>query len=153
MASAVFHKLNWKGQPEILVLHAPESFEAEIAAIGAERVMRDVEEVKTTKFALAFVTKQAEVDVLAATLCSKLEGDAILWFAYPKSSSKRLRCDFNRDTGWGKIGEAGFEPVRQVAIDEDWSGLRFRRVAFIKNFQRDASRALTPEGKQRGMKR
>jgi len=26
----------------------------------------------------------------------------------------------------------GFETVRAVAIDEDWSALRFRRVEFIK---------------------
>ena len=25
-----------------------------------------------------------------------------------------------------------FEPVHQVAVDEDWSALRFRRVEFIK---------------------
>ena len=31
-----------------------------------------------------------------------------------------------------------FEPVRQVAIDEDWSALRFRNVAHIKkNYQKE----------------
>jgi hypothetical protein len=89
------------------------------------------------------------VDALAAALCPKAQGDAILWFAYPKGTSKKYRCDFNRDTGWAKLGKAGFEPVRQVAIDEDWSALRFRRVDYIKNFQRDVSRAITPEGRKR----
>jgi hypothetical protein len=28
---------------------------------------------------------------------------------------------------------AGFDTVRQVAIDEDWSALRFRRVEYIKS--------------------
>lgn len=28
---------------------------------------------------------------------------------------------FDRDTGWDTMGEASFEPVRQVAIDDDWS--------------------------------
>jgi aryl carrier-like protein len=27
----------------------------------------------------------------------------------------------------------GFDSVRMVAIDEDWSALRFRRVEFIKS--------------------
>jgi hypothetical protein len=31
----------------------------------------------------------------------------------------------------------GFEPVRQIAIDEDWSALRFRRTDFIKSMTRD----------------
>jgi len=32
-------------------------------------------------------------------------------------------------TGWNMLGHEGFEPVRMVAIDEDWSAKRFRRRA------------------------
>lgn len=66
-----------------------------------------------------------------------------------KASSKRYRCEFNRDTGWASVGATGFEPVRQVAIDEDWSALRFRRVEFIKSLTRAASGAITAEAKRR----
>ena len=38
----------------------------------------------------------------------------------------------NCDSGWPVLGAAGFEPVRMVAIDADWSALRFRRVEHIK---------------------
>ena len=62
----------------------------------------------------------------------------------PRSEYK---CDFNRDNGWTRLGELGFEPVRQVAIDDDWSALRFRRVGFIKTMTR--SFAMTEEGKAR----
>ena len=34
-----------------------------------------------------------------------------------------------------------------VAIDEDWSAVRFRRVEFIKNLTR--GRALSPQAKAR----
>ena len=30
------------------------------------------------------------------------------------------------------LRSAGFDAVRAVAIDEDWSALRFRRMEFIK---------------------
>jgi hypothetical protein len=73
------------------------------------------------------------------------EGDVVIWFAYPKGTSKKYKCEFNRDTGWEIFGKLGFEPVRAVAIDEDWSALRFRRVSFIKTMIR--SFALTEEGK------
>jgi hypothetical protein len=73
----------------------------------------------------------------------------VVWFAYPKGTSKRYRCEFNRDTGWAAVGAAGFEGVRQVAIDEDWSALRFRRPEFIKSLTRDPSRAGSPAGKRR----
>ncbi len=39
--------------------------------------------------------------------------------------------------------------VRQVAIDEDRSALRFRRVEYIKRVKRDASRAVSTEGQTR----
>ena len=41
------------------------------------------------------------------------------------------------------MGDAGFEPVRMVAIDEDWSALRFRRVEFIKTMNRPEDVRLT----------
>ena len=79
------------------------------------------------------MTKKSEVDALAAKVAKRAKGDAVVWFAYPKGSSKKLRCDFNRDTGWDAVKAAGFDTVRAVAIDEDWTGLRFRRTEFIKS--------------------
>jgi hypothetical protein len=31
---------------------------------------------------------------------------------------------------------AGFDTVRSIAIDEDWTGLRFRRKEYIKSSKR-----------------
>lgn len=145
---SVFEKLNLKNQTEIVVLNAPASFEPELASLANVSVMREIEAVAEVSFSLAFVTKQDELDAIAARVAAKTQGDAVVWFAYPKGSSKRYTCEFNRDTGWDALGEAGFEPVRQVAIDEDWSALRFRRVEFIKSMKRDPSRASSREGKK-----
>ena len=38
----------------------------------------------------------------------------------------------HRDRGWDTLAAQGFAPVRQVAIDDDWSVLRFRRREFVK---------------------
>ena len=70
--------------------------------------------------------------------------DPIVWVAYPKGSSKNYRCEFNRDTGWDRLGTHGFEPVRLVAMNEDWSAPRFRRVDQIKTMTR--SSAITKAG-------
>ena len=129
----VFEKLNLKDHREILVVDAPASFESELAALSGVTVLRDPGNVKAVRFALAFATTQAEVDRLAKLLAAKADGDALLWFAYPKGTSKKYECDFNRDTGWSALKCAGFDTVRAVAIDEDWSALRFRRVEYIKS--------------------
>jgi hypothetical protein len=130
--TGVFHKLNWKAQPEIVVFNAPASFEPELARLVDVKILRDPKKPKAVEFALAFATRQAEVDRLSKLLAGASQGDVLLWFAYPKGSSKRYTCEFNRDNGWQTIRGAGFDSVRQVAIDEDWSALRFRRVEFIK---------------------
>jgi hypothetical protein len=131
--SCVFEKLNLKDQREILIVNAPPSFEPEVLALNGIVVLHDPKKAKAVHFALAFATRQAQVDTLSAVLASKAEGDAMLWFAYPKARSKRYKCEFNRDTGWSVLRSTGFDTVRQVAIDEDWSALRFRRVEYIKS--------------------
>ena len=70
----------------------------------------------------------------------------------PKGTSKKYQCTLNRDKGWEALGEAGFERVRQVAIDEDWTAIRFRRVEFIKTMTRRESFALTKQGKAKTRK-
>ncbi|WP_424683359.1 hypothetical protein [Frateuria sp. YIM B11624] len=127
----VFAKLNLKGQQEILVVDPPPAFEPELRALEGVTVLRDPAKAATVAFALAFVTTQARLDALSDLLAAKAPGDAVLWFAYPKASSRRQRCEFNHDTGWDVIRALGFDSVRQVAIDEDWSALRFRRVEYI----------------------
>jgi hypothetical protein len=61
--------------------------------------VRDPKNGKTVDFALAFATTQAELDKVSSLLAVKAVGDALLWFAYPKGTSKRYRCEFNRDSG------------------------------------------------------
>jgi hypothetical protein len=149
LMSVIFDKLNLKSQTEILILNAPESFEPELATLDNVTIRRDAREVKEIAFSLAFVTRQKEVDSIARTVAQKAKGDAIVWFAYPKGTSKKYQCEFNRDTGWAALGAAGFEGVRMVAIDEDWSALRFRRVEFIQTMTRDRKRAMTKQGKKK----
>jgi hypothetical protein len=151
--SMIFNKLNLKSQTEILVLNAPGSFEPELAALDNVTIRRNAGDVKEITFSLAFVTKQKEVDAVARTIIQKATGDAIVWFAYPKGTSKKYKCDFNRDSGWAALGAAGFESVRMVAIDEDWSALRFRRVEFIQSMTRDKTRALTTQGRKKVAKK
>ena len=148
----LFNKLNLGPHRDILVLNAPDGFERELAALVGVTVQRGPSEAPTIAFALVFVSTLAEVEAAAATLLPKAVGDAVIWFAYPKGSSKRYRCEFNRDTGWAAVGVAGFESVRQVAIDEDWSALRFRRTEYVKKLTRDVSRISSSAGKSRARK-
>jgi hypothetical protein len=130
--TSIFKKLNLKAQTEIMLFNVPASFEPELAQLQSIKIIRNPKKPAPVQFALAFAQQQSELDRLSTLLAAHSSGDAVLWFAYPKGTSKRLTCEFNRDTGWQVIRDAGFDTVRQVAIDEDWSALRFRRLEFIK---------------------
>jgi len=130
--SPLFKKLNLGTHREIAVFNAPDSFEPELKQLQGIKIARDPSKPKGIKFALAFAVTQAQLDRASKVLAAASVGDAVIWFAYPKGSSKRYACEFNRDSGWRVIRDAGFDSVRMVAIDEDWSALRFRRLEFVK---------------------
>lgn len=130
--ASIFEKLNLGDRQEIVVLRAPLSFEPELARLPVITIHHHLESVADAGFWLAFVTRKSEVEALAPKIAKRAKGDAVVWFAYPKGTSKNYTCDFNRDTGWDAMKALGFDTVRAVAIDEDWTALRFRRVELIK---------------------
>jgi hypothetical protein len=145
--SALFKKLNLGAQDTIHVLNAPQSFEPELAALQGVTVKRSVS--GASSFAMAFVITQAQLDAASRKLAAACTGDAVLWMVYPKGTSRKYQCEFNRDSGWPVLGAAGFEPVRMVAIDADWSALRFRRVEHIKSLTGSPGGAISKEGKRK----
>lgn len=146
----LFQKLNLKQQPVVVVLDAPAPLEAALTELAtAASVVIHRAPVAGMDFALGFAVTQAQLDNLSAQLVATEAPDPILWVAYPKGTSKTYRCEFNRDSGWQVLGAAGFEPVRQVSIDADWSALRFRRVARITTLTRRPAMTLSEEGKRR----
>jgi hypothetical protein len=145
----VWGKLNLKDHDEIVLVNAPASFEPEVKTLDGVTVKRKPGDATSISFFLAFVTTKKEVDDLAKVVAKKSVPDAVVWFAYPKSTSKKYTSEISRETGNQALGDAGFEPVRMVAIDEDWTGKRFRRVAFIKNLTRDPGALVSKEGKKR----
>ncbi len=73
---------------------------------------------------LLFVKTIADVDAKGAPLIEAAKEDRIAWAAYPKAG--QLGTDLNRDILWQHLKAQGIEGVRQVAIDDVWSALRFR---------------------------
>lgn len=131
----LFRKLNLSTQTEIVVLNAPDMMNSELESLEGVTILKKPSARQEVFFALVFVKTLDEIEKAASLLLPKSSADAILWFAYPKMTSKKYRCEFNRDNGWDLLRSADFDTVRAVAIDADWSALRFRRVEFIKSAQ------------------
>ncbi len=145
---ALLKKLNHRPGVAVTVLGAPPEVAPVLEAWAEEtKVKRRLGQQEP--FVLAFVRTSAELAEWAPKVGTALGDDGVLWIAYPKKSSKRYRSDLSRDDSWQPLGDLGMEPVRQVAIDADWSALRFRRAEHISRLQRDPSRLLSSEGRRR----
>lgn len=85
---------------------------------------------------LLFAIDKKSLSKGVAKILPKLEGEALFWVAYPKKSGSVV-SDITRDSGWDVLSEAGYDPVTQIAIDMDWSALRFRKSEAIGEKLRD----------------
>ena len=73
---------------------------------------------------LAFVSRASELEIVAGPVINAARRDALAWIAYPKGG--KLGTDLNRDSLWELMQGKGIRPVRQIALDDTWSALRFR---------------------------
>jgi len=125
----LFVKLNLKAQNPILIESAPPSFAPEAEAVRAFTSVHTTAQAGVSyTFLLSFAKSQAELTQQAAELVRQSTPEAILWFAYPKQTSRAYKSDLNRDKCWQVLAGFGLEPNRQIAIDDDWSALRFKKV-------------------------
>jgi hypothetical protein len=135
-------KLNLGDRTAVLLIDAPPESALLAAALEGQLTL-----AAPADAALLWATRRDRVQEVLPQLTAGLTGDAVLWICYPKGRSKRYTADFNRDTITDVPGAFGFEPVRQVAIDADWSALRFRRAEFVRTMTR--TRAVTEAGRAR----
>jgi len=147
----IFKKLQYKDQERIVVLNPPDSFLPVLEEMKSEVKVEFEAHGADIPFILGFAEMGGDLTKMIDNFKGKLStDDPVLWIAYPKKSSNKYKSDIHRDSvHWVALGEMGFEGVRQVAIDEDWSALRFRHIDHIKTMSRDPNRAESKEGKKR----
>lgn len=147
----ILKKLQFKdaGQP-VLILGAPKSYKVVIEGFSG-RVDTQISE-EAYDFIQIFGTSNDEIQVLAKEAIKHVNDQGLVWLCYPKKSSKTYKeSDCRRDTVAPLLADDGYEPVRQVAIDEVWSALRFRKVEQIKKMTRNF--AYTEKGIEKTNKR
>jgi hypothetical protein len=107
-----------------IVLNAPATIETAFVKLGFKTSLD--KNAKSTN-TLVFINSNKEyVDFLKKDL-KNIEPDSVLWFAYPKGTSK-VKTDINRDTIRVTGEEFGITTVTAISIDDTWSALRFRPI-------------------------
>jgi hypothetical protein len=152
--NTILTKLQYKAQDPVLLLQAPPEFAPVAKEWQKSAALHSAIDKKAVYgFAMAFVQSPADVKKHVLPALARLGDDAVLWMAYPKKTSKKYTAAISRDEGWEALGEKGYETVRSVAIDEDWTGLRFRKTEKIPSLKRSPAHALSKEGKARVVKK
>lgn len=117
-------KLKFRSQG--IVLNAPKIMEEEFLKLGFKTQFEDSKSENT----LVFLSSKSDFISFLEEDLSKIEFDSVLWFAYPKGTSK-IKTDINRDILRVTGEEFGITTVTAISIDETWSALRFRPIAQV----------------------
>ena len=126
-------KLSYNGQQRIALLNADDKFRTQLAAV-LEHIIIDAEIDPRFpyNFIMIFVKNIAEVDRVAYAVIHNLSDDGILWFCFPRKTSKKLETDLSKDFGWQSLNDLGFYRRRLITVNNDWSALSFKHEKYIK---------------------
>jgi hypothetical protein len=114
-ASELAKKLNLKKDMKLRVLAKPVNLDLSGLAVTSSAKADGI---------IAFVTTLADAKANAGPVVDAAKDDRIAWLAYPKAG--QLATDLNRDILWQHMLKKGVQGVRQIAIDDVWSAMRFR---------------------------
>ena len=126
MAKTLLQKLGYAPGRAARVLGTPD----ELAPLLADLRLADPPD-----WLLGFCPTAAAVAAVAEPLLAAYRRGGHLWLAYPKRSG-RLASALSRAHGWAPLVSAGLLPVTQVALDADWSALRWRHRDEIQTLTR-----------------
>jgi len=84
--------------------------------------VREVETLATASTAVLFADSASSARAKLEKHSADLAKPGVFWVAYPKGN----KADINRDSLWPIVADFDMRPCGQVAIDDRWSGLRFR---------------------------
>lgn len=134
---AILKKMNFKEGMKIRIWNEPSDLNYLLESWEKDGFLAQSGE--KPNFMLAFVQTETEVRTYFHEMHELSPEDEVIWMAYPKGTSKKYKSQINRDSGWKIVGKLDYEGVRQIAIDEDWSALRFRKLRYIKTLTRKFS--------------
>ena len=107
-----------------IVINAPTNLEAQFTELGFKTSFD--KKIKSTN-TLVFINNSKDYLDFLSKQPKNIEPDSVLWFAYPKGTSK-IKTDINRDTIRLTGEDFNITTVTAISIDDTWSSLRFRPI-------------------------
>lgn len=122
--NAIAKKLLIKPGQKWLFIHAPENILATLEPLP-QGVQTGFTTDSIADGLLLFAKDSIALQSGLQEIQPALKPDTILWVAYPKKSSG-IKSDLAMTGDWSIARNFGLEPCASAAINETWTGLRFR---------------------------
>jgi hypothetical protein len=122
----ILRKMNYKTGSAV-ILGAPAEFSPTLAVWKRECPIAFGLGEEKPAFLLVFADSIGAFEAMVRPIAARVSQPTVFWVAFPKKTSKRYTSDLGRDVLWKLMEPLGFGPARNVAIDGDWSALRFVR--------------------------
>jgi hypothetical protein len=127
MAKHLHDKFFYKKHFRYFALDIPSEIETELCFVPEMRTYNPEDAV----FLLVFLNKEEELRKFIAKI-SPFADKPVLWIAYPKKNSS-VQTDISRDLAWDIIREAGFDGVSLISVNQDWTGVRLKKLSVERN--------------------
>jgi hypothetical protein len=147
MSQTLVEKLQLSEERNLLIQGLPSSIEKQFAKLAFAKSLTPLLKSKKIDFALVFAVNERQLTGIVSEVLPALGEDAKFWVAYPKLASK-IATTLNRDCSWECIRGAGYETVRQVALDHVWTALRFKKEEKTVVLKRASARDKLIAGKK-----
>jgi hypothetical protein len=132
--SPLAKKLRFTAEQTVAVLNAPEGYLARLQP-GPASIVSQLAPAQRYDAVQLFVSDMDELRHLGADAVRATKPDGLLWITYPKGGGTPGATDLPATPWWIKrdvLGEitaqTGYKPVAFVAVDDNWTALRFKRV-------------------------
>src|SRR5882672_11020405 len=132
--SSTAKKLRLTAGQKVAVLNAPPGYLARLSP-GPADIGSEVQPSQTYDVVQLFVNNVEELRRVGPPAIGALKPSGLLWITYPKGGQTRGVTDLPATPWWTKrdvLGEitsvSGYKPVAFVAIDDNYTALRFKRA-------------------------
>lgn len=127
MSQTLLEKLQLTDERNLLIQGLPSSIEKQFMKLAFAKCLTPLLKSKKIDFALVFAINEQQLRGIVQEVLPALRADGKFWVAYPKPGSK-IATTLTRTSSWGCITGAGYEIVRDVAIDHVWTAVRFKKA-------------------------
>ena len=141
MSESLLEKLQLEDERSLLIQGLPSSIEKQFAKLAFAKNVTPLLKIKKIDFALVFAVNEAQLRSIINEVLPALHKDGKLWVAHPKITSK-IATTLNRDCSWSCLTHAGFEAVRQVALDHVWTAMRFKKADRVPALSRLSAKSV-----------